>query len=151
VIRPETFYRWLSPPILTDDAILNTKEIQVSQSKKDIVKKINDSFASGSSDGFLEFCTDDITWNMVGEPEVKGKQAVREFMASNGGMEPPKFTVDKIVAEGDSAVCWGDMTMGNDAFSYCDVYTFDGDMVRELRAFVVKHKSADAENKSASA
>jgi ketosteroid isomerase-like protein len=127
----------------------------MSESKKDIVKKVNDTFAAGSPDGFLEFCAEDFTWNMVGEPPIKGHDAVRKFMTASGAeMEPPKFTVDKMIEEGDSVVCYGDMSMkekGVDtAYSYCDVYTFKGDQITELRAFVVKNKTAD-EGRTASA
>ena len=58
-------------------------------------------------------------------------------------MEPPKFTVDKIIAEGDSVVSCGDMTMKdkegkNQQYSYCDIYSFENDKIAELTSFVIK-------------
>ena len=127
----------------------------MSESNKKIVEKVNDSFASGSIDGFLEYCADDVVWNMAGERAVKGHDAVREFMKQGEGMEtPPQFTVDRMIAEGDSVACWGEMKMKEKGvevpYSYCDVYTFSGDKITELRSFVVKQKDA-AEGKPASA
>lgn len=67
-------------------------------------------------------------------------------MASMKDAEPPKFTVDRIISDGDFVVCYGDMTMkGEDGvegkYSYCDFYEFAGGKVSNLRSFVVKYKS----------
>jgi ketosteroid isomerase-like protein len=115
----------------------------MSANYKQIVEKINDSFSEGNIEGFLEHCKDDVTWRIVGEKTVTGKDATREFMKSTGGTIPD-FTVDKIVAEGDSVVTYGDMTMTDPSdgktktYSYCDVYRFEGDKIAELNSFVVK-------------
>lgn len=91
---------------------------------------------------------------MIGEKPIKGHDAVREFMGQSGPMEPPKFTVENLIAEGDSVACWGDMTMnekGTDVpYSFCDVYKFSGGKITELRSYIVKQKSA-GEGKQAAA
>lgn len=123
--------------------------------KKQIVDEINRSFTENNTEGFLAHCKEDITWTMTGEKTTTGKDQIREFMASCAGMEPPNFDVKKTIAEGDSVVCYGDMTMkGPDGetgdYSYCDIYHFDGDKVAELITYMVKAK-ADDKNASASA
>jgi ketosteroid isomerase-like protein len=56
--------------------------------------------------------------------------------------EPPAFSVDVVVADGDFVTCMGEMRMndGGEAvpYSYCDVWRFDGDRIAELKAFVIK-------------
>jgi ketosteroid isomerase-like protein len=126
----------------------------MSDKNKEIVKKVNESFTAGNTDGFLEHCSDNVVWNMVGDKETKGKTAIKNWMSQMEGMEPPKFTVDKIVAEGDSVVCYGDMTMkGEDGkegkYSYVDAYQFSGGKIAELRSFVVKHKTEEESKKKA--
>ena len=126
----------------------------MSEKNKEIVKKVNDSFTAGNTDGFLEHCADNVVWNMVGNKETTGKTAIKEWM-SHIEMEPPKFSVDKIVAEGDSVICYGDMTMkGEDGtegkYSYVDAYTFTGDKIADLKSFIVKHKT-EAESKKKTA
>ena len=118
----------------------------MSQKRKEIVEKVNASFAAGSPEALFENSTENLVWNMVGEKVSTGHQEIRDWMKQMEGSEPPQFTVDKIVAEGDSVVCFGDMTMtepkeaaGN--YSYVDVYTFAGDKITELRSYVVKHKT----------
>lgn len=118
-----------------------------------IVHEINDAFTRNNTEGFLGHCTDDLYWNMAGDSEHKGKDSIREWMKQMDGHEAPKFTVEAIFGDGDHVACHGQMTMkdkdGKDVkYSYCDVYTFTGDKVSELRSFVVAHKS---ENKNASA
>jgi len=118
----------------------------MSQKNKEIVEKVNAAFTKGNSEGFLEHCADDVVWTMEGEKTTNGIAEIREWMKQMDGMEPPKFTVDRLIAEGDYVVCYGEMTMkGEDGkegkYSYCDAYTFKGDKIKELRSFVVKHKT----------
>jgi uncharacterized protein len=114
----------------------------MSARSKEIVAKVNAAFAENNMEGFLSFCADDIEWTMVGDKSVKGKEAIRKWMESMD-MEPPKFTVDTVIAEGDSVVAHGNMTM-KDAdrktvpYAYCDIYRFRDDKIVELIAFVIK-------------
>ena len=115
----------------------------MSVKNKEIVEKVNAAFAEGSIEGFLSFCADDVVWTMVGDKIVKGKDAIRQWMASMGKMEPPKFTVANVIAEGDFVAAHGEITMkdkdGKAApYSYCDIYHFREDKIVELRAFVIK-------------
>lgn len=118
----------------------------MSQKNKEIVEKVNASFAAGSPEALFQNSTEELVWNMVGEKTTKGHQPIRAWMAQMEGSEPPKFTVDKMVAEGNSVICLGDMTMTEPkeaagSYSYVDAYTFDGDKITELRSYVVKHKT----------
>ncbi|HEX6280123.1 MAG TPA: nuclear transport factor 2 family protein [Pyrinomonadaceae bacterium] len=120
----------------------------MSESNKKIVEKVNAAFTEGNTEGFLSYCADDVVWKMEGEKTTNGIAEIREWMKQMDGMEPPKFTVDKTIAEGESVVCYGEMSMkGEDGkegnYSYCDAYTFAGDKIKELRSFVVKHKSEE--------
>ncbi len=126
----------------------------MSTENEKIVKQINDSFMAGSTDKFLEFCTEDVTWTMVGERVTNGKAAIRDWMKQMPEMGPPQFTVDKMISDEDSVVCYGSMKMkgesgAEEAYSYCDIYAFSGDKVSELRSFVVKHKPAGETSKAA--
>jgi ketosteroid isomerase-like protein len=125
--------------------------------RKAIVQKINQGFAENDLEKVLSFCTDDLTWTMVGDTTVRGKDSIREWMAS---MDPqtPTITVQQTVAEGDSVVARGDMLMpekkGGPAipYTFCDVYRFAGDKVAELTAFVIRtdkpHSNNQAPNRS---
>ena len=114
----------------------------MSAKNKEIVEKVNASFAEGSVEGFLSHCADDVVWTIVGNKTTRGKNAIREWMASMD-MEPPKFTVDNIIADGDFVTAYGDMNMkekdGKTApYAYCDIYRFRDGKIVELNSFVVK-------------
>ena len=119
----------------------------MSTRNKVIIEKVNAAFARNDVETLLAHCTDDFEWTMVGSEGVRGKDAVRKWMAS-APPEAPKFTVDTVVAEGDYVTCIGDMTMNEKGtvvpYSYCDVWRFRGDKIAELRAFVIKTEQVPA-------
>ena len=109
---------------------------------REIVEKVNASFAEGGVEGFLSQCADDVVWTMIGNKTTKGKNAIREWMASMD-FDPPKFTVDNIIAEGDFVTAYGDMTMKDKdgklvPYAYCDIYRFRNGKIVELNSFVIK-------------
>ncbi|HUE84788.1 MAG TPA: nuclear transport factor 2 family protein [Vicinamibacterales bacterium] len=114
-------------------------------SRKDVIEQVDAAFARNDIEGFLSFCDDDFVLTMVGSDPVKGKDAIRQWMAS-GPPEPPHFTANTVVAEGDFVTSIGDMTMTENGtvvpYSYCDVWRFRGDKLVELRAFVIKTAGA---------
>jgi uncharacterized protein (TIGR02246 family) len=109
---------------------------------KAIVEKVNAAFSNNSVEGFLSQCADDVAFIMVGETPVKGKEAIRKWMASMGG-EPPTITVQNVIAEGDFATSHGEMTMKDKdgktgSYAFCDIYRFRGDKIIELKAFLLQ-------------
>jgi ketosteroid isomerase-like protein len=113
----------------------------MSAKNKEIVEKVNASFAEGGVEGFLSHCADDVVWTMVGNKTTRGRNAIREWMASI--MEPPKFTVDNIIADGDFVTAYGDMTLKEKhgktvPYAYCDIYRFRDGKIVELNSFVIK-------------
>lgn len=114
----------------------------MSAKNKQIIDKINDSFAEGNIEGFLEHCADDVVWRMIGDKSFTGKGAIREFMTSTGG-ELPDFTIDKVIGDGDSVVTYGNMTMKNKdgkavPYAWCDVYGFRDGKIATLDSYVIK-------------
>ena len=117
--------------------------------RKEIVERINQSFAENNFEKVLSFCTDDITWTMVGDTTKRGKDVIRKWMASMDP-QPPRINVRQTIAEGDSVVAQGDMLMQERKngpaifYTFCDIYRFAGDKVTELTAFMVRTDQAPA-------
>jgi ketosteroid isomerase-like protein len=112
---------------------------------KEIVEQVNASFAEGGVEGFLSHCADDVVWTMVGNKTTRGKQGIREWLTSMD-TEPPKFTVDNIIGEGDFVTAYGNMTMKDKdgkvvPYAYCDIYRFRDGKVVELNSFVIKSEA----------
>ena len=116
--------------------------------RKEIVQRINEAFAENNLEKVLSFCTDDFTWTMVGDSTVRGKDPIRKWMAAMDP-QPPQFTVQQTVAEGDIVITRGDMMMqdrktgASIPYTFCDIYRFAGDKVAELTAFVIRTDKAD--------
>jgi ketosteroid isomerase-like protein len=122
----------------------------VTSNHKRVVEAANAAFARNDMEAFLGLCSDNLEWTMVGDTTVRGKQAIREWMKS---MDPgtPSIKVDQIVTDGDTAIATGSFRMkdksGRDAsYEYCDVYSFQGDRIASLKAYVIK---ADRKGESA--
>ena len=121
--------------------------------RREIVQRINEGFAENNLEKVLSFCNDDLVWTMVGDTTVRGKDSIREWMASMDP-QPPKITIQQTVAEGDSVVTRGDMSMqetkGGPAvpYTFCDIYRFAGDRVAELTAFVIRTDKPRADNQT---
>jgi uncharacterized protein len=114
----------------------------MSEENKAILLKGNAAIAEGNNEGFLVFCADDTEWTFVGDKTLKGKEAVRQWMAT-AYIETPEFTVAHLIAEGDFLTAVGDITTkdgnGQSAnYSYCDVWRFRDGKIVELKAFVIK-------------
>jgi uncharacterized protein len=109
---------------------------------KTILLEGNAAIAEGNHEGFLMHCTDDTEWKFIGEQTLKGKEAVRQWMATTY-LEPPKVTVDNLIAEGDYLTAVGEVTMKDKAgkettYAYCDVWQFRDGKIISLRAFVIE-------------
>lgn len=125
----------------------------MSEKHKNIVAEVNAAFAENKIENFLKHCAEDVVWTVAGEKTSNGRDAIREWMSGAEGSEPPKFTVDRMIANDDSVVCQGQMTMkGKDGceelYSYCDVYTFTGDEITVLDSYCVRLKP-ETENQNA--
>ena len=75
----------------------------MSEANKSILEKANAAIVKRHFEGFLKFCTEDTEWTFVGERTLKGKEAVRRWMAETY-IEAPKFEVHRMVAEDDSSL-----------------------------------------------
>lgn len=117
----------------------------MTETNKTILQKANAAITRGDIEGFLSYCTEDTEWVFIGDKTLRGKDAVRNYLAS-AYVEPPKFTVENLIAEGDFLSAIGTITMQNEQgmmvdYSYCDVWRFRDGKMAELKAFVIGDKS----------
>ncbi|SDG31869.1 Ketosteroid isomerase-related protein [Dyadobacter soli] len=111
---------------------------------KDVLLAANAAVMRGDNEGFLAFCIDTVVWNFVGEQTLSSKAAVRQYLTDTY-LEPPKFDVETLIAEGDYVTAVGKIDLkGRDGillhYSYCDVWRFEDGKMAELTAFVIEIK-----------
>jgi uncharacterized protein (TIGR02246 family) len=115
----------------------------VLRTNKEILEKANAAIAEGDFEGFLTLCTEDTVWTFEGDGTLRGKAAVRQWMATTY-QEPPKFRVNRMIAEGDFVVALGEITLKDEEegktveHAYCDVWRFREGKMAELHAFVIE-------------
>jgi uncharacterized protein len=128
----------------------------MSEKNKNIVNEVNEAFANNRVEDFLKHCSNDVVWRMIGEKTTNGIDEIREWMSQMEGTEPPKFTIDEIIAEGESVVCRGDMTMKDKEgvegkYAYCDFYRFKNGKIAQLDSYVIQLKPESKDQKAAGA
>jgi ketosteroid isomerase-like protein len=111
---------------------------------KEILLKANALVTEGHNEGFLLFCTDDVTWEFIGDRKLQGKEAVRRHMAEVY-VQPPEFEVEDVIAEADFVTVTGKISLKNEQgkivdYAYCDVWKFRHGKMAELKAFVIEVK-----------
>ena len=116
----------------------------MSEENKAILKRANAAVVNRDYEGFLSHCTDDVEWTFVGERTLRGKEAVRQYIRTTY-LEPPTFTVARLIAEDDFVTALGDISMKDGTgkvvhSAYCDVWRIRDGKLAELRAFVVEIK-----------
>jgi ketosteroid isomerase-like protein len=112
------------------------------ENNKTVLQTANAAITEGDYEGFLSHCTADTEWVFVGERILQGKEAVRHWMATTY-LEPPKFTLDNLIAEDDFVIALGKITLKDEKgktadYSYCDVWRFRDGKIAGLKAFVIK-------------
>src|SRR5688572_23509667 len=114
----------------------------MSEKNKAILTRANAAVAKGDYEGFLAHCTEDTEWTFVGDRTLSGKEAVRQYMKATY-IEPPRFRVDRLIAEGDFVTALGDIDVKDETgkvvhSAYCDVWRIRDGKLAELKAFVVE-------------
>jgi ketosteroid isomerase-like protein len=122
--------------------LLNKYNFMAGEKHKSILLEGNAAIANGNNEGFLWFCSDDTEWTFVGDKVLKGKEAVRQWMAKEY-LEPPKVTVQHLIADGEFLTAVGEVTVKDEKgketlYAYCDVWRFRNEKIVGLKAFVIK-------------
>jgi uncharacterized protein (TIGR02246 family) len=114
----------------------------MSTNNKSLLERANAAVAKGDYEAFLSHCTDDVTWVFVGDRTLTGKEEVRRYILATY-IEPPRFVVDRLIAEGDFVTAIGEIDLTDGAgrttrSAYCDVWRIREGKLAELQAFVVE-------------
>lgn len=117
----------------------------MNSNNKHILEQANSAITSGDYEEFLSFCTEDTTWNFIGEQILHGKEEVRAYMKQTY-REPPKFRVNQMIEDGDYLAAMGEITLKDEQgtttdYSYCDVWKLREGQLHELNAYVVTDRS----------
>jgi hypothetical protein len=112
--------------------------------KKVFIRDFNIAFAENNNDKILGFMADDITWNLVGNKIVQGKEEVRKELETMELGEAVELILHTVVTHGNTAAADGIMQFKNTAIAFCDVYEFTGHekntKIKELTSYGIELK-----------
>jgi ketosteroid isomerase-like protein len=109
---------------------------------KELVERYIEGFRRRDHGMILDCLTDDVVWDLYGYTSLAGKEAFDAEIANPEFTGRPTLTVDRLIEEGDAVAAFGvDAATRTDGatflFSYCDVFTFAGHLIRRVESYVV--------------
>lgn len=109
---------------------------------KTTLENANKAIIQGDHETFLDYLTDDIRWNFVGDQILFGKEQIGRYLEQTY-RKPPKFDVENIISEGDYLTAVGKISIADAEdewveYRYCDIWRFENGKMAELTAFVIK-------------
>lgn len=109
---------------------------------KTTLKNANKAIIQGDHETFLNYLSDDVRWNFVGNQILVGKEQISHYLDQTY-RKPPEFDVDNIILEGDYLTAVGKISIVNDdnewiEYQYCDLWRFEEGKMAELKAYVIK-------------
>ncbi len=120
---------------------MNNVKVMSLKNKK-IVLKFMSEYLKGNNDSFSYFLTDDIKWNIVGMPSIKGKsnflramEMMELWQSTLSGEDSPAEIIKNIVAESDFVVVERAGKQNNSCS--CDIYKIKNGKIEELTTYIV--------------
>jgi ketosteroid isomerase-like protein len=110
--------------------------------RKAVVDRYFDGFRRTDHDLILSCLTDDVRWEMPGVIDSHGKAEFDAEIEHDAAAGHPTLVVDRLIEEDDAVVAVGrgsaELRDGTRLeFVFCDVFTFDGDLVKRVETYLV--------------
>lgn len=107
---------------------------------KDMVAAI----IKGNRTFFLASITEDIRWDIIGNPLLQGKDEVAKALERMKGDKETTLTIKHIATHGKAGAVDGTIQLGNGrTLEFCDVFEFSnstGTSVKEITSYVIERK-----------
>lgn len=115
----------------------------------DFFKKINEAFAKSDTDFLLANVTDDITWTVIGDFTVNGKEEFEAMLKKMESANSSDLHFKSIITEGNLAAVEGSLKMtdtsgGEKIYAFCDIYKLDDEengKIKEMTSYVAEVKN----------
>ncbi|PAV30961.1 hypothetical protein CIL05_04400 [Virgibacillus profundi] len=111
--------------------------------KKQQLKDFNIAFAKNDLEFLMEYVTDDIIWNIVGEKQIKGKENFEEELRKMNTDIAEELQMTNIITHGKTGAVNGVLRFDKKKnYSFCDVYTFSSAgkkaKIKEITSYVIE-------------
>lgn len=107
------------------------------------LRDFNLAFIAGEIERTLEFVSDDIVWDLVGEGRIEGREGMRTWLRSMSGKRARRVELKQVITHGRAAAVNGSYEMeSGKKFEFCDVYEFtstrNDSPIRHYTSYVVR-------------
>ncbi len=114
--------------------------------KREFLKDWNIAFAGANSTLVLDNVSDDVTWNIVGDKVIQGKEVFEQALEETKMNKATALTLHKIVTHGkEGAVNGAVVTENGKHYAFCDVYEFTntkGTIIKSIASYVIEIKES---------
>lgn len=123
----------------------------MANNKREIIRKVNDAFASGDTDTILSYLTDDVRWDINGNLAAVGKEEFRKEINNEAFEGLPVITTLTEVEDEEHVAVEGTVQCRRkdggilDAYFF-DIYRLENGKIKEMRSYVVEKTPADKPN-----
>lgn len=111
---------------------------------REIIKQLVAAFDRNDTEAILSYMTDDVTWRMLGDDPLNGKDNMRAMFA-NADMQLLSSTKDHFIVDGDTVAVDGEVVCkGQNGelmnMYYCDIYDLENGKVKRMTTYAVNKK-----------
>ena len=115
--------------------------------RKRAVRAYIDGFRTGDHEAILALLTDDVTWEMPGFIDIRGKDAFDKEIEHDAFEGLPQLTIERLVEEDDVVVAVGAVEAARKDGEtlravFADVFYFEGDKIRRLETYQMEKGSS---------
>jgi hypothetical protein len=112
--------------------------------KKLFLKELNIAFVKSDISFITDSISDDISWNLVGDTLIQGKNNVTDVLEKMKRNQATKLIINNIITHGKAGAVNGEISLDNGKiYDYCDVYEFrsaKGTNVKSIMSYVIEIK-----------
>jgi hypothetical protein len=110
--------------------------------RKRFLKDLNIAFAEGDISYISNRISDDISWHLVGDKHIQGKNDFVEALEVMRDNPASELTISKIIAHGREGAASGEIIKQDGrSYAYCDVYEFRGargTSIKSIQSYIIE-------------
>lgn len=108
-----------------------------------LLRDFNLAFIEGDIEKTLSFVAEDVTWELVGEGTINGRDGMGAWLGSMAGKKARRVEFEHFITHGKTAAVNGSYEMeGGSKFRFCDIYEFaaaaSDSLIRNYTSYVVR-------------
>jgi len=116
--------------------------------KNQFLEKLTIAFAQGDTEFILSKVMPDIRWQLVGQKQIEGRNALAAALAQRPDNKVVELTIHHVMTHGKAGAVNGTLTLaGGETRAFCDVYEFNGAKASSIRAITSYMITLSGENK----